>query len=218
MSYSSSPTRKSWLQLAIAMATLAAGGSAWGQANIPRWSPYRPAPAPLAPAPQQPLQLGPLQAHEAPRPAEGRTWTLVRNRDTSGGKPPYALAGATGRLERYVESSPGIDLEQHLGQHVRVRHDMGETLLSSQLVLLGSRAAATGEIALADYQVGSPLRGERPSRGNTPPLINRAGSAAEQLVGEHDVVTDRGPLQSLFEWAGGERLNRFISVGHPREE
>lgn len=180
-----------------------------GQANIPQWSPYRPAPPPLEPtAPQTPLSL-----HQ---PAAGPQWVLVRNRDTSTGLPPYALADAQGKLVRYVEPSPGIPIESYLGQSVQVRHDTGKVLLSSQLVVVGGPAAGHPGVALADHRPPA-ANGPQSLEGSHRPL-DRAELMAQQLLGENDVVHDRGPMESFFEWAGGKRLGRFISVGEPRRD
>jgi hypothetical protein len=65
---------------------------------------------------------------------------LIRTPDTSGGLPPYALTDQTGKIQRYVEPVPGIDLESYVGYVVVVNHDTGRTLLASQLELPGGGA------------------------------------------------------------------------------
>ncbi|MEO1496458.1 MAG: BBP7 family outer membrane beta-barrel protein [Planctomycetota bacterium] len=60
---------------------------------------------------------------------------LIRNAEADPGAPPYALVDQYGRVQRYVEPTPGVDLEAHVGQQVRVAHDTGMTLLASQLDL-----------------------------------------------------------------------------------
>jgi hypothetical protein len=60
---------------------------------------------------------------------------LVRNPDTSGGLPPFALTDQAGTIQRYVEPTAGVDLEPYVDQVVTVRHDTGRTLLASQLEL-----------------------------------------------------------------------------------
>ncbi len=72
---------------------------------------------------------------ESMEAGQGLLARLVRNHDTTGGLPPYALADQSGRIQRYVEPTPGIDLESSLNQVVVVRHDTGNTLLASQLEL-----------------------------------------------------------------------------------
>ncbi len=68
----------------------------------------------------------------------GSVAILIINPDTSGGRPPYALTDQFGRIQRYIEPSPGIDLSSHVGTKVRVKNDTGKTLLSSQLELTGA--------------------------------------------------------------------------------
>jgi hypothetical protein len=62
---------------------------------------------------------------------------LIRNPDTSGGLPAYALTDQTGTIQRYVEPVPGIDLEPYIGYAVTVKRDTGRTLLATQLGLPG---------------------------------------------------------------------------------
>lgn len=74
-------------------------------------------------------------AQESTSNSEGPLAVLIRNADRSNGAPPYALADEYGRIQRYVEPSPGIDLASYVGTRVRVKQDTGKTLLSSQLDL-----------------------------------------------------------------------------------
>lgn len=205
-----SPWRLKILMACWLVVAAAPVASLWGQANIPQWSPHRPAPRPLA----ETSPLVPLPMHQ---PSGHPQWVLVRNPDLSTGLPPYALADSTGKLVRYVEPSAGIPIESYLGQVVEVRHDTGKTLLSSQLVVIGPQATTpTAGVVLADFrQPTTPPQGnfDGPQRP-----LDRAESMAQQLLGDRPPVNDRGPMQSLFEWAGGKRLGRFISVGEPREE
>ena len=66
---------------------------------------------------------------------------LVRNPDQSGTAPAYALADQNGRIQRFVEAVPTVDLEPYVGYAVKVRHDTGRTLLASQLELPGQESA-----------------------------------------------------------------------------
>ena len=70
----------------------------------------------------------------------GAVALLIRNPNTSGSQPPFALTDQYGRIQRYIEPSPGIDLTPHIGTKVRVKSDTGKILLSSQLEL-GSTSA-----------------------------------------------------------------------------
>lgn len=74
-------------------------------------------------------------AQNSPSNTEGALAVLIRNADRSNGAPPYALADEYGRVQRFVEPSPGTDLTPYIGTRVRVKQDTGKTLLSSQLDL-----------------------------------------------------------------------------------
>ena len=86
-------------------------------------------------APQRSAEPRQFEADPAARSAQGPIALLIRNADMTGGKPPFALVDQFGKVQRYVEPSPGIDLTAHVGSRVRVLHDTGETLLASQLDL-----------------------------------------------------------------------------------
>jgi hypothetical protein len=64
-------------------------------------------------------------------------WTarLARNPKKGDGNPPYVLIDRYGGIQRFVETTPQIDLERYVGQQVSVRRDTGHTLLASQLEL-----------------------------------------------------------------------------------
>lgn len=79
--------------------------------------------------------LGETQTSELP------TALLIRNPHTDNGEPEYALADQFGRVQRFVEPTGTVNLEAHIGQQVRVRHDTGKTLLASQLELPGGMPA-----------------------------------------------------------------------------
>lgn len=89
---------------------------------------------------------------------------LVRNPDTSGGAPPFALADEAGRVQRLVEPTVGRDLGMYVGQIVRVNHDTGATLLASQLELpslptlapLPLGGATARGVATAQYTEAAP--------------------------------------------------------------
>lgn len=88
--------------------------------------------APVPVAPQQPIMFG----AQPPAPLQrGPLARLVRNPDASNGLPPYALTDRAGVIQRYVEPTPGIELDPYLNRIVTVRHDTGRTLLASQLEL-----------------------------------------------------------------------------------
>jgi hypothetical protein len=70
----------------------------------------------------------------------GAMGLLIRNPDTDRGEPPYAIADQYGRVQRFVEPSPGVSLDRYIGERVRIKHDTGRTLLASQLELPTSGA------------------------------------------------------------------------------
>lgn len=72
--------------------------------------------------------------------AGGPVAILVRNPGLSPGEPAFALADPTGAIQRLVEPTSGADLESRVGQIVRVKHDSGRTLLSSQLEFVGNHS------------------------------------------------------------------------------
>jgi len=76
---------------------------------------------------------------------------LVHNPNTRGGAPPYALVDRHGGILRYVEPVQRINLEPHVGKVVGVKHDTGDTLLATQLVL-PQGGGAHGAIVPANFQ------------------------------------------------------------------
>jgi hypothetical protein len=81
-----------------------------------------------------PAQVAPMPMRQPARP-RGPLARLVKNPDSSDGAPPFALADQHGRVQRLVESAPGIDLAPYVGEVVVLRHDTGPTVLASQLEL-----------------------------------------------------------------------------------
>ncbi|WP_442482035.1 BBP7 family outer membrane beta-barrel protein [Aeoliella sp. SH292] len=99
------------------------------------WSPQRGGqPRSLAQLAADPNAAGPAIAAQP----QMQQALLIRNPDPSDGTSEYALADQFGRVQRYVEESPGIDLASHVGERVTVRSDTGTTLLASQLNLVGT--------------------------------------------------------------------------------
>ncbi|MGI9457509.1 MAG: BBP7 family outer membrane beta-barrel protein, partial [Aeoliella sp.] len=83
---------------------------------------------------------------------------LIRNPDTSGGTAEFALADEFGLVRRFIEASPGVDLESYVGQRVHVRSDTGETLLASQLELPSIPNAPPTGVVTASHEVVQPLK------------------------------------------------------------
>ena len=99
--------------------------------NMPALGMYSLPSVAAAPAPSP----EPAYRDAAPATSPGPLARLVRNPNQSAGLPPFALTDQTGRIQRYVEPVPGIDLQPHVGRVVVVRHDTGQTLLATQLEL-----------------------------------------------------------------------------------
>jgi hypothetical protein len=91
----------------------------------------------------------------AGQPVRGPLARLVLNNDTSDGAPPFALADQAGRIQRFVEPVPGIDLAAYIGQVVVVRHDTGRTILATQLELPPRPLLPVSPHASSDYSAGS---------------------------------------------------------------
>lgn len=77
---------------------------------------------------------------------------LIRNPDTSDGTSEYALADQYGRVQRYVEPTPGVELASYVGERVAVRSDTGTTLLATQLELSPRTTPLPTGVVQADHQ------------------------------------------------------------------
>jgi hypothetical protein len=159
-------------------------------------------------APEDPL---PGVAHralgiETGKAAKRPKWSarLARNPHTEDGNPPYVLIDRYGGVQRYVEPSPRIDLEQHVGKTVAVRRDTGGTLLASQLELprittsrvakrTGSAAAAGNGVRLAAQE--EPLPTPTPADEETHSVLTEQPPmpSGESTDGEGEMV-EAGPM------------------------
>jgi hypothetical protein len=112
------------------LALLAAAEFVCGQSHVWSTASYTPATysGMNSPAPRETIT-------EPARARRGALARLIRNPDSSGGMPPFALTDQAGTIQRYVEPVDGISLEAYVDQVVVVRHDTGRTLLASQLEL-----------------------------------------------------------------------------------
>lgn len=119
------------------------------------------------PATSNPNASGPVVSDPDTRPRA----LLIRNPNTAAGESPFALADNRGQVQRLVEPTVGIQLEDYLGQVVRVNHDSGAILLASQLELPVTSGAAN---RLAFDPAAAPL-------AVTPAQFNDASDAAEPL-------------------------------------
>lgn len=78
---------------------------------------------------------------------------LVRNSNKAEGEPPYALVDRYGGVLRYVEPVDRVDLKPYLGKVVGVKHDTGDILLASQLLLPSpSQTKSASGVQLAAFQ------------------------------------------------------------------
>jgi hypothetical protein len=129
-------------------------------------------------------------------------WTakLARNPKQGDGHPAYVLIDRYGGIQRYVEESPQIDLEKHLGQTVSVRRDTGHTLLATQLDLPRSSRrgqAATkelhGDIKLAAFeQMPEPTPADGPPSPTAEPLPPGEVINREMIEGDGPMFEDQG--------------------------
>ncbi|QDT67419.1 hypothetical protein MalM25_03170 [Planctomycetes bacterium MalM25] len=129
--------------------------------------------------------------------AAGTMAILIRNPNTRNGEPPYALADQFGRVQRFVEPSPGMKLAPHVGQKVRIRHDTGDILLASQLVFPSPVSSRT-PVA----EPSSELRAVSPAQFIPPRKVSRIETAlATDEPGQQYVVVPVQLVDRLVEGA-----------------
>ncbi|HEY4233333.1 MAG TPA: Lpg1974 family pore-forming outer membrane protein [Lacipirellulaceae bacterium] len=125
---------------------------------------------------------------------------LIRNPDTAGGLPPYALTDQAGKIQRYVEPVPGIDLEPYIGYAVTVKRDTGRTLLASQLGLPGQESSDRDDDALHD----APQRTSTHSPDNIQALFSNLIDAPQSQVVPAQYV--QAPQQPMMMQNGGQPM------------
>ncbi len=95
------------------------------------------------------------RSRQQPRPTKRSKLQakLVRNSNKAEGEPPYALVDRYGGVLRYVEPVDRVDLKPYLGKVVGVKHDTGDILLASQLLLPSpSQTKTASGVQLAAFQ------------------------------------------------------------------
>lgn len=156
---------------------------------------------------------------------------LIRNPDTSDGTSEYALADQYGRVQRYVEPSPGIDLASFVGERVSVRSDTGTTLLASQLHLPVSMGAAPGvaaplntpqyNVVQADHQqpVAQRIENAQPQHRTAqvaPVVVDQYGAATAAApcncpncnVNQYGVPAGGGFINGYDAWGSSNACNQ----------
>lgn len=162
--------------VALVCGVMALSGAASAQPLA--WSPHRDSNAkPMRSL--QSLAAAPQQQGDSSREGQQQA-LLVRNPDTGDGKAEFALADQYGRIQRYIEPSPGIDLSAYVGERVGVRSDTGLTLLASQLSLPAIGVADQG-VQLAQHQ--------SPVESLSKPPARRA--AAQRVAQVPPIVVDQ---------------------------
>ena len=137
-------------------------------------------------------------------------WTarLARNPKPTDGNPPYVLIDRYGGIQRYVESTPTVDLDRYLGQTITVRRDTGHTLLASQLELpkLARPAGAVvgGEVKLA--------AAEMPVAAGEPTLADGSATPTPEAVAGEPLPDPIPDPQSMVD---GQQGPWFDEAGNP---
>ena len=141
--------------------------------------------------------------------AKGSLGLLVRNADTQGGKPPFALVDQFGQVQRYVEPTPGVNLAHHVGSRVVVRHDTGRTLLASQLEFTGgvqpiaSHSAATPPAPFAPPRDSVALRAKAEQLHQT----QYEGDPDKEPIVLEDVIPEMVEAPEATQNANGEETS-----------
>ena len=168
----------------------------------------------------------PLTATQYPAPtataSHGPLARLVHNPQQSEGLPPFALTDQTGRVQRYVEPVPGVDLEPYVGQIVIVRHDTGQILLATQLDLPPQPLHSL----LEDATGFAPSRAKQGELGTGGASLRRGGLLKQaqfaddddgtvQLLDEGEELPDGG--KGLLAMETVESIESGASVGSDSE-
>ena len=151
--------------------------------------------APLAPVDPLPRAAAKAMGVDPSKASVRPQWTarLARNPKADDGNPPFVLIDRYGGIQRYVEPSPQVDLDPHVGQTVAVRRDTGHTLLATQLDLprapLGG-GVADGGVRLAALEEPLPAMEPTPADSDAP----AESSIVEGEVVEGEVIEGEGPF------------------------
>ncbi|QEG34144.1 BBP7 family outer membrane beta-barrel protein [Bythopirellula goksoeyrii] len=138
---------------------------------------------------------------------------LVRNSSESEGTPPYALVDRYGGVLRYVEPVDRVDLKPYLGKVVGVKHDTGDVLLASQLMLPSlSNTKTSNGVQLAAFQEPIPAGTEEGEALLEPTPADDSDSAiAMEETYSYDGSFDGDPLYLGDE---GFHLGGYPDGGH----
>lgn len=128
-------------------------------------------------------------------PREKPAWKgrLVRNPRTDDGRPPYVIVDRDGGVQRYVEPSKKVDLENYVGKYVTVRRDTGDTLLVDQLVL--PQLGAESMVRTAGHEETTPeepIPEETVAPGKSAPIPTPADLSHPMVVEGEPMEIDDG--------------------------
>ncbi len=108
-----------------------------------------------------PVNSAPRRPKARPAQRSKMQAKLVRNSNQEEGSPPFALVDRYGGVLRYVEPVDRVDLELYVGKVVGVKHDTGDILLASQLLLPNlSFTNSPSSVKLAAFQEPLPAGSE----------------------------------------------------------
>jgi hypothetical protein len=127
---------------------------------------------------------------------------LVRNANTKDGAPAFALVDRYGGILRYVEPVEKVKLEPYVGRVVGVRHDTGDTLLASQLILPSTARSrvSVGSVQQAAFQEpipAGPPAGEtllEPTPADEPEPADETGETYTFEEGQEAYMGEGGPM------------------------
>ncbi|MCO6043880.1 BBP7 family outer membrane beta-barrel protein [Aeoliella sp. ICT_H6.2] len=200
------------------MATVALLATGFVTAQPLAWSPQRGGAQPVRSLAD--LAADPAPSANTPPQTQMQQALLIRNPDTSNGTSEYALADQFGRVQRYVESSPGIDLASFVGERVTVRSDTGTTLLASQLNLpitaaAQQYAAPQFDVVQAEHQQPVAQR----INNNSQPQ-HRTAQVAPVVVDQYGMTSNAAPgncpnctVNQYGMPAGGGYINGYDAWG-----
>ena len=151
--------------------------------------------APVDPLPQATTRALGVQPSKASQRSQWAA-TLARNPKKGDGNPPYALIDRYGGIQRYVEPSPTVDLEPHIGKTVAVRRDTGGTLLATQLELprTARRSTLDSDVRLAAMEEPLPPIEPTPAAAGEPTEAGATPIPEEVIEGQGEFIEGEGPM------------------------
>lgn len=126
---------------------------------------------------------------------------LVRN-NAKDGTPAFALVDRYGGILRYVESVEKVKLEPYVGRIVGVRHDTGDTLLASQLILPPTTRTRPINNGVQQAAFQEPIPAGKPSKetlleptpADEPELADESGETYTFREGEEIYMGENAPM------------------------